>query len=126
MSPSAARAARSLEFGHFFKTKYIPQFSNTHPVAVVPRFAPRVSGYALLSSSRPAPARGVSVEVKTEEDWMTKVTAVPTAIAWDRISYHMNFLLIYPLFIIMQEVTGCKKSLLPGILSAMEPSELMH
>ena len=62
-------------------------FAQTYPVAVVPRLAPSVRGYALLSSSRPAPARGVSVEVNTEEDWMTKVTAVPTAIACDGWNY---------------------------------------
>ena len=62
-------------------------FCNTYPVAVVPRLAPSVRGYALLSSSSPAPARGVSVEVNTEEDWMTKVTAVPTAIACYGLNY---------------------------------------
>ena len=62
MSPPAAKLARML-------------------VVVVPRFAPRVRGYALSRLTRPAPARGVRVDVKTLDDCTRMVITAPTIIA---------------------------------------------
>merc|ERR1719495_973786 len=49
-------------------------------VVVVPIFDPKVSGYARSSDTKPAPARGVRVLVKTLLDWTMIVSPAPTTI----------------------------------------------
>ena len=48
-------------------------------VVVVPMFEPKVRGYARSRDTRPAPARGVSVLVKTLLDWTMMVRPAPTS-----------------------------------------------
>lgn len=51
------------------------------PVAVVPRFDPRVSGYMRSSVMTPMPTSGVIAEVKMELLWTMKVQTAPMRMA---------------------------------------------
>ena len=48
------------------------------PVTVVPIFEPKVNGNTLSIDTRPRPTRGVRVDMKTDELWITIVRKQPS------------------------------------------------